>query len=329
MIRFHVAIVVVLAFAIALSGPMPFARGAPAGPEVRYFPVPSGGRPHDVAPDPRPNGPVWYTAQGAGQLGRLDPTNGRVELIPLGPNSAPHGVVVAADGAPWITDGGQNAIARVDPATRAVRLWRLPESTGYTNLNTGTFDRNGVHWFTGQRGVYGKVDPRTNEVRVWDAPRGPGAYGIATTPDGQVFFASLASSYIARIDVNSGQATVIDPPTPRQGARRVWSDSRNRVWVSEWNSGQVSVYDTRANSWKAWKLPGATPRTYSVYVDEQDNVWLTDFGANAIVRFHPDTERFDSFPSDRPNANVRQMLGRRGEAWGAESGTDRLVVVRY
>jgi virginiamycin B lyase len=25
---------------------------------------------------------------------------------------------------------------------------------------------------------------------------------------------------------------------------------------------------------------------------------------------------------------VRQMLGRAGEAWGAESGTDRLVVIR-
>ena len=29
----------------------------------------------------------------------------------------------------------------------------------------------------------------------------------------------------------------------------------------------------------------------------------------------------------RDNANVRQMLGRKGEAWGAESGTDRLVMV--
>ena len=28
-----------------------------------------------------------------------------------------------------------------------------------------------------------------------------------------------------------------------------------------------------------------------------------------------------------PQANVRQMLGRSGEAWGAESGLDRLVMV--
>jgi virginiamycin B lyase len=63
-------------------------------------------------------------------------------------------------------------------------------------------------------------------------------------------------------------------------------------------------------------------------VDEEDGVWLTDFSANAIVLFDPKSERFTAFPSDRPAANVRQMLGRRGEVWGAESGTDRLVVVR-
>lgn len=81
--------------------------------------------------------------------------------------------------------------------------------------------------------------------------------------------------------------------------------------------------------WRAWKLPGTRPRAYSVWVDAEDKVWLTDFSANAIVRFDPETGRFERFPSDRRNAAVRQMLGRRGEAWGAESGTDRLVVVRY
>ena len=37
---------------------------------------------------------------------------------------------------------------------------------------------------------------------------------------------------------------------------------------------------------------------------------------------------FASFPSDRPDAAVRQLNGRQGEVWGAESATDRLVVIR-
>ena len=68
-----------------------------------------------------PAGSVYYTAQVTGKLGILDPSTGRVEEIALGANSAPHGVVVGPDGAPWITDGGQNAIVRVDPVTHAVR----------------------------------------------------------------------------------------------------------------------------------------------------------------------------------------------------------------
>jgi virginiamycin B lyase len=57
-------------------------------------------------------------------------------------------------------------------------------------------------------------------------------------------------------------------------------------------------------------------------------VWLSDFGANALVRFDPSTERFTSFPLPTAEARVRQLLGRPGELWGAESAVDKLVVAR-
>lgn len=300
--------------------------------EVKYFDVPKGAHPHDVAPDPEPDGPVWYTAQRQGALGRLDPRTGKVEQIPLGEGSSPHGVVIGPDGAPWITDSGLNAIVRVDPTTREVKRFPLPIAKN-ANLNTATFDKTGRLWFTGQAGYHGRLDPASGKVEVWESPRGRGPYGIATTPAGEVYYASLAGNHIARIDRASGKPTPIEPPTPGQGARRVWSDSLGRIWVSEWMSGQVSVYDPRiadpAKAWRAWKLPGDKPQAYSVWVDEDDKVWLTDFAANAIVRFDPETESFESFPSTARNAAVRQMLGRKGEAWGAESGADRLVVVRH
>jgi virginiamycin B lyase len=298
-----------------------------AAQEVRYYPVSKGAHPHDVAP--APDGTVWYTAQTQGALGRLYPTTGKTEHIPLGRGSAPHGVIVGPDAAPWVTDSGLNAIVRVDPRTREVKIYPLPEGRGYANLNTATFDKKGMLWFTGQTGVYGRLDPKTGKVKVFDAPTGRGPYGIATTPGGEVYYASLAGSHIARIDTTTGRAAVIEPPTPDQGARRVWSDSKGRIWVSEWNSGQVSVYDPKGGAWKGWKLPGDTPHAYAVYVDENDIVWLSDFGANAIVRFDPKTEKFMGFPSDRRSANVRQLLGRPGEVWGAESGNDRLVVVDF
>jgi len=312
----------VAAAAIAVLGGVAGAGAAPT-----YFEVKHGSGPHDVAAAPTPDGPVYYTGQRAGLLGVLDPKSGRQVEVPLGKGSAPHGVIVGPDNAAWITDGGQNAIVRVDGVTHAVKVFPLPGDTPYTNLNTLTFDKKGHVWFTGQSGYYGRLDPASGDVKVWKAPRGSGPYGITTTPSGQVFYASLAGNHIAQIDVDSGVATVIEPPTPGQGARRVWSDSKGRIWVSYWNTGQVGMYDSATKSWREWKLPGAA-HAYSVWVDDHDKVWLTDWSANAIVRFDPVTEKFDSFPSDRDRANVRQMLGRAGEAWGAESGTDRLVVIR-
>jgi virginiamycin B lyase len=101
-----------------------------------------------------------------------------------------------------------------------------------------------------------------------------------------------------------------------------------RIWVSEWDAGQVGVYDPANGSWREWMLPGNGPRAYAVYVDEQDMVWLSDFGANALVRFDPALEQFTVYEIPSPNAQVRQILGRPGEVWGAESGTDKLIVIR-
>jgi virginiamycin B lyase len=303
------------------------AVGADAeGYEVQEYALAPGIHPHDVAP--ALDGGVWYTGQHDGTLGRLDPTSGEVTVIPLGAGSRPHGVIVGPDGAPWITDGGLDAIVRVDPVSYEVVAFPLPEGREGANLNTATFDADGVLWFTGQSGIYGRLDPAFGIVEVFDAPGGRGPYGIATCPGGAVWYASLAGSHIARIDLASGAALPVHPPTEGQGARRVWCDSADRVWVAEWDAGQVGRYDPATDEWREWRLPGGSPMPYAVYVDDHDAVWLTDFGSNSIVRFDPSTQTFSSVLLPDDGAAVRQLLGRPGEVWGAESGLDRLVVVR-
>ena len=66
-----------------------------------------------------------------------------------------------------------------------------------------------------------------------------------------------------------------------------------------------------------------------MYVDENDAVWLSDFGANTVVRFDPETEEFEVFDLPSTPSNVRQILGRPGEVWLPESAADQLVVIRY
>jgi virginiamycin B lyase len=305
---------------------------APPGYRVTYFnaATPGSGRVGSRDITAAGDGSFWFCGQRNGTLNKLDPRTGTVTPTRLGEGSAPHGVILGPDGGLWVTDGGQNAIVRVDPRDARVQVWKLPANFPDANLNTGVFDQRGTLWFTGQNGIYGRFTPATERLDVWEAPRGRGAYGITRTPQGGIWYVSLAGNHLAQIeDLDTARVRIVEPPTPNQGARRVWSDTQGRLWISEWNSGNVSMHDPRDATWRAWKLPGERPRCYSVYVDPSDKVWLTDFPANSILRFDPSTEAFLAFPSDRANANVRQMDGIAGEAWGGESGTDRIVRIQY
>jgi virginiamycin B lyase len=114
-----------------------------------------------------------------------------------------------------------------------------------------------------------------------------------------------AGSFMAQINLKDGSSRVVVPPTRAQGARRVWADSRGRIWVGEWLSGQVSVHDLASGQWRAWKLPGA----------------------NAVLRFDPGSERLESWVPPREVAHVRQILGRPGEVWLPESGTEHITLM--
>jgi virginiamycin B lyase len=272
------------------------------------------------------DGLVWYTGQFSAEMGLLDPSTGEIERIPLGAGSSPHGVVVGPDGAAWITDMGLNAIVRVDGDTFEVATYPLPQADAAPH--TGVFAPDGIFWFTASAGYYGRLDPATETIELFPAPQGSGPYGITATPEGDIYFANLNKSYIAHVHPETGEATLLQPPTPGQGARRVWSDSQGRIWVSEWNAGQMALYDPSDGSWREWRLPGDAPMAYAVYVDEDDIVWLSDFGGDSLWSFDPATEQFTQYPLPTAQGRVRQILGIEGEVWGAESAVDKLLVVR-
>lgn len=74
---------------------------------------------------------------------------------------------------PWITDGGLNAIMRVDPVTKVIQVFPLPSGREGANLNTATFDQRGVLWLTGQSGIYGRLDLKTAKWK-YSTPRKAG-----------------------------------------------------------------------------------------------------------------------------------------------------------
>ncbi len=302
------------------------AAPAAAEPATQVFQVPDGARPHDIAP--APDGTVWYTAQNQGALGILDPAAGKVRQVSLGDGSRPHGVIAGPDGAAWITDGGLNAIVRFDPATDEVKTWPLPDSADDANLNTPPS--------TATACCGSPARPATTAGSI----RGPARCRCSRRPRGAAPTVSTrrppARSGTPRSPAATSPISTAPPARPRWCRRRARATARAASGPTAGaicgsvcgTSASSARYAPAAREWKTWQLPGDVPRAYAVYVDDRDVVWVSDFGANAVLSFDPKSERFTAYPGSADSADVRQILGRPGEVWLPESGTDRLMVIR-
>jgi virginiamycin B lyase len=51
-------------------------------------------------------------------------------------------------------------------------------------------------------------------------------------------------------------------------------------------------------------------------------------GRECDCALRSEDREFESFPLPDSYANVRQLAGRKGEVWGAESGADKLFVLK-
>ena len=72
-----------------------FAAATAQSAQVSFYQLPSGSYPHDVAP--ARDGGVWFTGQTQGFLGHFDPASGKLDKIPLYPDSSKEGRVSSSD----------------------------------------------------------------------------------------------------------------------------------------------------------------------------------------------------------------------------------------
>ena len=152
-------------------------------------------------------------------------------------------------------------------------------------------------------------------MRVWRAPGGYGPYGITVTPRGDVYYASLAGSHIARIDVAHRRGDTHRAADARPG-RAPGLVGLSRPDLGERvECGPARPSTTRRpQRWREWKLPGADAAGLRGLRRRRDVVWVTDFGGNALVRFDSRAERFTVFRLRTADAAVRQLLGRRARS---------------
>lgn len=243
-------------------------------PETRTFKewdLPPGAKPHGLLVDRQ--GIVWYTGNGNGTIGRLDPATGKVTQFkaPSG-GGGPHTLVITDDGATiWFTMQSGDKVGRLDTKTGTIR--EFATSGGPYGI---ALDRHGNVWFCRMGDDrLGRIDAQTGAVTEVAVPSGSRPRRMATAPDGSIWVTYYGTNKLARLDPVAGRI-VQEYPLPagsRGGAYAVTVDGAGIVWANEINTDTVVRLDPKSEEMKVVNLPSKSVGIRKMVVDANGRLW--------------------------------------------------------
>jgi virginiamycin B lyase len=303
----------------------------PAKVNIRLWDVPTqGSRPHD--PVAAKDGSIWWTGQLANKLGRIDPkTNTIREYTLKSPHSGPHGLAEDKDGNIWFTANAIAAIGKLDPKTGITTEYKLPDAKA-KDPHTINIDQKGIVWFTVQQGNFvGKIDPKTGEVKLVTPPTERSRpYGLVINSKGEPWYVPFGTNKIAKIDPDTMAITEFPLPNAAARPRRLWFENDDTIWYTDFPRGMLGRFDVKTSTIKEWPSPsGPKSEPYGI-VFTKGAVWYNESGAkpNTIVRFDPQTEKFQSWAIPGGGDIVRNMdVTPAGDPVTANSLTNQVGLV--
>ena len=156
----------------------------------------------------RRKGIVWFTgtdANGDGQIGRLNPRNGRLTSTPV-TGSSPGHMAIATDGKVWFTDRFNHRVGYLDPSNRN-QVTDFPTLTPEAGPQDIAAANDGSMWFA--QATVGNVARITPDGTITEAGRTvkddpnsglESAFGITVFPEDQsVWYTKPADNMVAHL----------------------------------------------------------------------------------------------------------------------------------
>lgn len=282
----------------------------PAKVNIRLWDVPTqGSRPHD--PIATKDGAIWWTGQLSNKLGRVDPkTNAIVEYTLKSQHTGPHGLAEDKDGNIWFTGNHTALIGKLDPKTGITTEYKMPDPKA-KDPHTINIDQNGIVWFTVQQGnMIGRLDPKSGEVKLVTSPTERSRpYGLMINGKGVPWLVEFGVPKMASIDPQTMAIKEYTLPNAASRPRRLAFEGDDIIWYTDFPRGMLGRFDTKTGAVKEWPSPsGPKSEPYGI-VFTKGAVWYSEAAAkpNTIVRFDPQTEKFQSWPIPGGGDIVRNM----------------------
>lgn len=184
------------------------------------------------------NGNLWFTLLG-GRIGRLDPATGAIQSwqipAPQGASrSYPFSLAVTTSGV-WFGYLNGGAVGRLDPATGKVT--QMPLANHQAAVYAMAADPSGRIWFTEmQPAILGNIDPATGKVTELTVPNSAGdpsiLYGLVTTGDGSIWFASAGANAAVHYQASDDLFTFYTLPATQSIPFGMALGHNGAVWIS-------------------------------------------------------------------------------------------------
>jgi len=230
--------------------------------------LPPGARPHGLLVDKK--GIVWYTGNGNGTIGELDPKTGKVTEHKTPSGGDPHTLVIADD-IIWFTVQGGNRIGRLNTVAKKI----VEYST--TGRPYGlAIDKQGYIWFCRiGADMLGRLDPATGKIDDLRTGSGSAPRRIATAPDGTLWVTGYGNGKLIKVDAKEMKIVkeYAMPAGGGGGPYAVTVDGAGRVWANEIHTDTVALFDPKAEQFRVIKLPSSGVGIRKAIVDAKGRYW--------------------------------------------------------
>ncbi len=114
--------------------------------------------------------------------------------------------------------------------------------------------------------------------------------------------------------------------------RRIAIGKDDTVWYGDYARGFLGHLDPKTGKVEEFQSPGgAESMPYAIDVTPDGAVWYVETGddsKNVLVRFNPETKKFQTWPVPGGGGTVRNMdIDKAGNLWLAESGVGKIARV--
>ncbi len=208
----------------------------------------------------------------------------------------PHDVVVDSDGMAWYSDFGEQFIGKVDPKTGKVTEYPIPVLK--KGFPTGTLDlqldKDENLWVSLMyQGGIAKFDRKTEKFQIFPLPN--------------------------EWQRNHTQQSMVSPTS---------SHVDGKVWTNNQDDHSILRLDLATGKYEnlgEFEIPGANRsiRAYGIPADQENNIYLLEFGSHNIGRIDAKTKKFTVYSTPTPNSRPRRgRVDSQNRLWFAEYGAN-------